>query len=83
MTPQQVVYRYGFEARNTSESLRRRIKSARRSGDDDEARRLSAELVDLNRRLWRLGYADMVPRSMRTRFRAEEERRRSLDAAAR
>lgn len=81
MTPEQVVARYGFEARNTTESLRRRIKAAKRAGDDGEARRLSAEMVDVNRRLWRLGYADMVPRTMRSRFRDEERRRLAADAA--
>lgn len=80
-TPQQLVARFGAESRESTESLRARIKSAKRNGDVDEAERLSVELTDLNRRLYQLGYVDMVPKSMRNRFRAEDARRRAIEAA--
>lgn len=76
-TPERLVAGFATENRQTTENLRARIRIAKRNGDIDEARQLAVELDAVWRRLYRLGYVDMVPRQVRTRFRSEERRRAS------
>lgn len=78
-SPQQVARQFEFTAHETSDSYRSRIRAARRRGDTDEAARLAGELVDHNRRLYQLGYINMVPMAMRSRFRDEMRRREAVD----
>lgn len=81
-TPEDVSRQFEFNAVEAGDSLRSRIKSARRRGDTEDATRLAGEMVDHYRRLWELGYVDMVPRSFRPRFREETARRREVGAEA-
>lgn len=72
MDDDELVVRRRREGLDTTRQLRAEIRMAVRNDDEEQARRLSNELVGKWRQLWRIGQTDMVPREMQSHFRREE-----------
>ena len=72
MDTEKLEAQYAYQAGITIKQLRHQIGRRLAAGDEDEARELSAELVDKYRRLFDIGVVNMVPRKLRAQFMREQ-----------